>query len=814
MLNNLYILSFLAIVKHWRLKPLQLILMLIGLTTATALWNSVQLINAEAKKAYSDAKAISIMSTEKILVDKTGLNFHDSYFGELRRKGWPVTPRVQGLLENALEAENAPIMIIGLDPLSAYQRSTAQSTSIALSPDEFMQGVRIILAGPNTAKKLSKLIDFQNVTISKNLPERYAIMDISMAQEILKLKSKLTSLHLTGPIPLDLSDIESRGLKIKITENTGDLDNLTNSFHLNLTAFGFLSYLVGLFIVYSTVNLAFEQRKGILKGLRSIGLSSWSIASLMLLEILLISFFSGLFGLLISYTIASTLLPDVAITLNGLFGANLENNLTLSNSIWITSFIVSTVGAICSSGPSLIKSLKLSPIESAKKIAWFEETRSNLKYQLIITCVSLGLIIYLLIYGSGIMQAFLLLGATLVSATLLLPFFLWLSLSLTLRYQFQSPLLGWFLSDCKQQINSLSVSLMALLLALAINIGVGGMVESFRKTFNGWLDQRLASELYIRTSNESISTQMIETLGNKVIAILPIVKVPQKIGNTQVDIYGFSPHETYENHWPLLSKKDNVWRLIEMQEGILINEQLSRRLGLKINDPIEFKSKKGVTIEMEVSGIYSDYGNPKGQLMLPLNLFNQYFPDEPELNFAIRVAPASITQIIDNLTENISREDITVTDQNEIKNLSLKIFEKTFAITDSLSILTFGIAGMALFTSITTLGSNRYSQLAPVWSIGTKRRTLAIFEALRSASLSILTFIFAIPVGLLVVLILTNYVNVEAFDWKLPIFLFPNQWLLLGTMTIVITFIATILHSLRLATASPAELLKASQYDT
>ena len=55
-----------AIIKHWKLKPLQLLLMVLGLTTATALWNSVHLINAEAKKAYSDAQSLSKMYSQKI----------------------------------------------------------------------------------------------------------------------------------------------------------------------------------------------------------------------------------------------------------------------------------------------------------------------------------------------------------------------------------------------------------------------------------------------------------------------------------------------------------------------------------------------------------------------------------------------------------------------------------------------------------------------------------------------------------------------------------------------------------------------------
>jgi putative ABC transport system permease protein len=41
------------------------------------------------------------------------------------------------------------------------------------------------------------------------------------------------------------------------------------------------------------------------------------------------------------------------------------------------------------------------------------------------------------------------------------------------------------------------LALMALLLAMAANVGVSTMVSSFRQTFTGFLDQRLAPELYV-----------------------------------------------------------------------------------------------------------------------------------------------------------------------------------------------------------------------------------------------------------------------------------------------------------------------------
>ena len=80
------------------------------------------------------------------------------------------------------------------------------------------------------------------------------------------------------------------------------------------------------------------------------------------------------------------------------------------------------------------------------------------------------------------------------------------------------------LADIRQQLSGLSLALMALLLALAANIGVGTMVEGFRETFLTWLDQRLAAEVYVRGADDAES-QAIRTLGRResheVDAVLP-----------------------------------------------------------------------------------------------------------------------------------------------------------------------------------------------------------------------------------------------------------------------------------------------------
>ena len=41
-----------ALLSHWRRRPVQLAMLLLGLSLATALWSGVQAINTEARASY------------------------------------------------------------------------------------------------------------------------------------------------------------------------------------------------------------------------------------------------------------------------------------------------------------------------------------------------------------------------------------------------------------------------------------------------------------------------------------------------------------------------------------------------------------------------------------------------------------------------------------------------------------------------------------------------------------------------------------------------------------------------------------------
>jgi putative ABC transport system permease protein len=113
-----------------------------------------------------------------------------------------------------------------------------------------------------------------------------------------------------------------------------------------------------------------------------------------------------------------------------------------------------------------------------------------------------------------------------------------------------------------------------------------------------------------------------------------------------------------------------------------------------------------------------------------------------------------------------------------------------------------------MFASLLTLSGIRLPQLAPLWAMGIRRRDLALYEVARTLALWLATFIAAIPVGLGLAWVLLAIVNVQAFGWRLPMTVFPLDWVWLGAIAFVAALLSVVVPVRRLATINPADLLR------
>jgi putative ABC transport system permease protein len=805
-----------VLLSHWRRHPMQLATLLIGLISATALWSGVQALNQQARDSYDRAAATFGGARTAALVGRSGATFPQKLFVDLRRAGWPVSP----VLEGRVQIEGRSFRLLGIEPLTlpaevgnAPAIGRAGLQSFLTPPGETLVAPEVLadLDLPQGATPLSSEgTSLPPLRAQAQLVPGVLVVDIGMAQLLLNRPDQVSRLlvgHANGK-RAPLESVVGDQLRLVQPDAESDLERLTDSFHLNLTAFGLLSFVVGLFIVNSAIGLAFEQRLPMLRTLRACGVSARMLNAVLVAELVSLALVAGLAGLVCGYLIAASLLPDVAASLRGLYGAQIPGELTLRGEWWIAGIVIAVAGALVAAATSLLKAVRLPVLAAAQPYAWQQAQQRWLVLQSAVALAVFAAAAFILWYGDSLVSGFAVLAALLLGAALILPAILERLLSLGQR-RADGALAVWFWADSRQQLSGLSLALMALLLALAVNVGVGTMVETFSRTFVTWLDGRLAADVYVNAADAAQATEIKAWLRGRpeVAAILPGGRTEVQVAGVPIEILGMADHATYRDHWPLLDATADAWTRLRPGDAGLVSEQLARHLNLAIGDSVEVPAEGG-NWRIEVVGIYADYGNPKGQIAVNIAAFTRRFPEVPLTRMGLRVWPAAIPALIAALQDKFGLDGRNLMDQVTLKAESTRIFNRTFAVTAALNAFTLGVAGIALLTSLLTLSNSRLPQLAPLWAIGITRRRLAAIELLKTLSVALITTLLALPLGLMVAWCLIAVVNVKAFGWRLPFHVFPLQLLQLLAVAMAAALLAALVPVLKLARMQPARLIK------
>lgn len=786
-----------ALASHWRRNRLQLLTLVLGLALATALWSGVQAINAEARASYDAAAATLAEGRFDQLVPREGDSMAQELFVTLRRAGWLVSPVVEG----RLRVGGTVVRLVGIDPLTAPPGSAASAALARTDLAGFLRAPTLV-AAPETAALLAANLS-NPVRRDQTIAPGTVLADIGVAQELLGRAGRISRLIVLADQPLrqlPLAEI-APDLVLRHADGASDVGRLTDSFHLNLTAFGFLSFAVGIFIVHGAIGLAFEQRRSMVRTLRALGVPLRHLIVLMMLELIVLATLAGALGIVLGYFIATLLMPDVAATIRGLYGADVAGTLQIRPAWWLSGMAMALGGALFASASAMWRLARMPVLASSGGRAWALASGRTRKVQAAVAVVLLAVACVLAFAGGGLIAGFALLACLLLGAALALPSCLAAILRLA-EGRAVRVMAQWFWADTRQQLPGLGLALMALLLAMAANVGVSTMVSSFRLTFTGFLDQRLSAELYVNANGVADPAALERFLETRADAVLPTMSVDATLAGLPAEIFGARIGYTYRENWRFLDAVPAVWDEVEEGKAVVINEQLSRRADLRVGAMLAL----GPGLSLPVAGVVGDYGNPIGQAIIGEVLFRQTFPKVVPVRYGVRTSdPEGLRRA---LIEEAGLPPASIVDQAALKAFSLSVFERTFSVTGALNVLTLAVAAFAILMSLLTLAAMRLPQMAPVWAMGTTQRRLAELEILRTVLLAGVTAVLALPLGLALAWVLLVIVNVEAFGWRLPMYLFPAEYIRLMLFALAAALLAGLWPAWRLARMEPAALLR------
>ncbi|WP_192850077.1 FtsX-like permease family protein, partial [Vibrio parahaemolyticus] len=369
-----------ALLGHYRRYPLQIILVWLGLTLGVSLLVGVTSINQHAKQSYETGeKLFSNPLPYRIRTKHSANKIPQGFYIQLRRAGFNQCAPFDVLHLDAKTDMN--LMLVGIDPVAMIPLQHGKSLNempvlslmkppypILISQDlasymNWQDGDFIEL---NDGSRLGPVQVDQN----KLLSGTRLVTDISLLR-MLKRSSGLSAIS-CGEMPeeklIALKNILPNGMTLVRNTRT-ELESLTKAFHMNLTAMGMLSFLVGLFIFYQAMSLSFIQRQRLVGILRQTGVNGTQLAQALLLELSILVLVAWACGNFFGLMLANELIPAVSSSLSDLYDANVGLTIGWSWQSSLYSLIMSAMGALISCLWPLIRLLKSQPIRLSSRLS-------------------------------------------------------------------------------------------------------------------------------------------------------------------------------------------------------------------------------------------------------------------------------------------------------------------------------------------------------------------------------------------------------------------------------------------------------------
>ncbi|NNE63189.1 MAG: FtsX-like permease family protein, partial [Gammaproteobacteria bacterium] len=614
---------------------------------------------------------------------------------------------------------------------------------------------------------------------SREQQGRQVFMDIAAAFELLN-RSHFSYLAVSSLKPDKLDELQQiLPPDLKLVENQQHLNlaQLTESLHTHLTAMSLLSFAVGLFIVFNAVRFSLWYRRPTFMTLRLMGVSASQLTFSISLEVLIWSIVGTLLGVLTGLQIAYWLLPGLGASLQSLYDAVVETEIIWQFNTLLKAWLITLAGLVWALGLPLYQLLNRNSLPSDQiERTPLDEERSRL-------WLTAGSIVLIALAGitypfvTNAQSGFILLGLLLFAAAWMLPALLALTLKFLSKYISNRSLFSrWLVSDSWLQLPTLRTAMMALMLAMTANLGVGTLVDSFRHAFINWLEIRQSADIYLRSTNLNLEqltdpAQSAEWLANSHRRI----GVNSQWRGRQTLIRGVDSEAPDSRQLPLAqwlgdSPEDTLalWR--QQPDNILANEQAHYLGGLELGETIELQTDRG-NKKYRVVGFFYDYGTPYYQFYLPRAEVNRLWIAPVSLGIALWLTSSDSPSHI-KLAETAMRAAGATTgdwiSQREIRKLSLNIFDRTFAITSAMNALTMLVAAIALLASLLAILQERLPQFAQWRAIGIRRR-----EQMMIISCPIFIFVgvawlLAVPLGALLSWILIHKLNIVSFGWSMP----------------------------------------------
>ncbi|MBI5659965.1 MAG: ABC transporter permease [Nitrosomonadales bacterium] len=723
-------------------------------------------------------------------------------------------------VEAKLAGREETLKLLGVDVLALGRVTPALLPGAASATDRFasLSGDALFLSAaaqvalgvkPGDNLSLQAGSNTLNFRVVGDLPgvgenRRLALLDIAGVQAHFGKLGRLTRVDLR--LAADVSPEAARaGLQAILPAGVlverpqaaeNQAANLSRAYRVNLSLLAAMALMTGGFLVFSAQALSVVRRRSEFAFLRAIGLDRHSLFAWLLAEGAVLGLAGGMAGVAVGYVLAWGALNILGGDLGAGYFSGLQPQLQFQPLVAALYVVLGMLAGIAGAWLPAREAATVSPAQALKagNEAVLLGGRGHPWPGLILLLASLAACRIPPVDGLPA-GGYLAVACLLAGSIMLLPSAVsgiaWL---LPKRGPVPARLAAARLGAAPGHA---VVAAAGVLASVALAAAMAIMVASFRDSVDQWLNQILPADLYLRAGRAHTSGHLDESMQAKIAAV-------PGVGRTSFTRYdslrlaaGQLPVAVIARP---LSEDGRELPLVGVAQpggggeaAIWISEAMQDIYGWRPGQIVELPLA-GRVVRLHVAGVWRDYVRQSGALAIGLADYRRLTGDRLANDAAIYLAAsATLRQVADALVATAAPGVLEVNYPGQIRAMSLRIFDRSFAVTYLLEAVAvfFGIAGVA--ASFAALAAARRREFGMLRHLGLSRRQIGWMLAEEGALATGAGVLGGLLAGGAIGLVLIEVVNRQSFHWSMDLHIPWGSLTLFAITLIVLASLAAVL---------------------
>jgi putative ABC transport system permease protein len=634
--------------------------------------------------------------------------------------------------------------------------------------------------------------------------QRFAVMDIAGVQMNFDRLGRITRVDLRLRPGTDVDALRQRlqsrlpaGLVVGRPEaSVAASESLSRSYRVNLNVLALVALFTGGLLVFSTQALAVVRRRSQLALLRVLGMTRRQLAMVLVVEGAIVGVVGSALGLAGGFVLAQIALRVIGADFGAGYFRGVAPTLSPAPLSLATFFCLGVLIAVLASLAPALEAARAAPAAALKAGdlgTGFARVRPW--WPGLLTMGS-GAIASLLPPVAGLpLFGYIAVALLVVGTLMLMPRIAMMLLAVLPLPRGAPPRLA--LLQLRAAPGQLAVSLAAIVAAVSLMVSMAIMVASFRISLDAWLERILPADMYVRAGAAGDTAYMSADDQGRLVA-LPGVRRAEFQREQQLLLDAARPRIV------LLARSidpADLSRQLQLVSGPVtlapgapppawVNEAMVDLYGFVPGMVVELPIA-GKPAAFTVAGVWRDYARPQGAIVIERDRYVSLTGDRSATSGALWLAPGTNPADLDRaIVRDIpGGARLEIAAPGEIRAVSLKAFDRTFAVTYALELAAVVIGLFGLSSSFGALVLSRRREFGMLRHVGMTRRQIGWMLAAEGITVSAIGLLAGVGLGWLISLVLIRVVNRQSFHWGMDL---AVPWAALAAFAVVVLVLATL----------------------